>query len=84
VAARIANGERVAAAAVQVLARHRERGAKVLLERAGSFGSASANAWVLYGLGLVGREAVVAASGGELPADLCGVLVPMWIGLTEN
>lgn len=84
VASRIANGERAAAAAVQVLARHGERGARVLLGRVGSFGSARANAWVLFGLGLVGRETVAAAAGGQAPAGLSEALAPLWIGLTEN
>jgi hypothetical protein len=84
VAGRIANGERAAAAAVQVLARHGERGARVLLQRVGSFGTARANAWVLYGLGLLGRGTVTGAAGGQVPAGLSGTLEPLWIGLTEN
>lgn len=84
VAGRIANGERAAAAAVQVLARHGERGARVLLGRVGTFESAKANAWVLFGLGLVGRASVAAAAGGEVAAGLSDALAPLWIGLTEN
>ncbi|MGH9459788.1 MAG: hypothetical protein ACRD1X_01110 [Vicinamibacteria bacterium] len=84
VAGRIANGDRASAAAIQVLARHGERGARVLLARVGSFESAKANAWVLFGLGLAGRASVSAAAGGEVPAGLGEALTPLWIGLTEN
>jgi len=39
---------------------------------------------VLYGLGLVGRETVAAAAGGQAPTGLSSVLEPLWVGLTEN
>ena len=39
---------------------------------------------MLFGLGLVGRETVEAAAGGQAPVGLSGLLDPLWIGLTEN
>jgi hypothetical protein len=84
VADRIQNGERAAAAAVAVLSRHGVFGARVLLRRVESFRSARANAWVLVGLGLLGRQTVQAAAGDPLPADFSHSLEPVWIGLTES
>jgi len=84
VANRIGNGERAAASALAVLARHGVPAARVLLRRIGSFGAARANAWVLIGLGLLGRESVEVATGGPLSADLAQALQPLWIGLTES
>lgn len=80
----IANGERTAAASIQVLATHGVRGARVLLQRINHLGAGRAKAWALFGLGLLGREAVEAAAEGPVPAELSAALEPLWVGLTEN
>lgn len=80
----IANGERTAAASIQVLATHGVRGARVLLQRINHLGAGRAKAWALFGLGLLGREAVEAAAEGQVPAELSAALEPLWVGLTEN
>lgn len=80
----VGRGDRAAASAVHVLARHGAQGAAVLLQHLSRTKTGRASVWIRFGLGLAGRDAVRTASGGRVDATLADQLEPLWVGLGEN
>jgi hypothetical protein len=82
VQAKLRDGDRSAASAMTLLARHGALGAEALLEAAGWEGDA--RTWALAGLGQLKPEVVRAAAGGRLPEDVARELSPMWVRNGRN